>query len=94
MLQSELRERSGFKGYIVSDCGAISWMGPTKHNYTRNDTESAAAGLNAGTDMDCGDHAYKHGIAPAIAAGLLSQATVDRALRCVLIYRYILNEFC
>ena len=84
MLQSELRERSGFKGYIVSDCGAIGWMGPTKHNYTRDDAHSSAAGLNAGCDMDCGT-AYGHGIAPALAANLVSEVDVDRSLERTLI---------
>ncbi len=54
MLKSELREKANFQGYIVSDCGAIGWMGPSKHNYTSGDNASAAAGIRAGTDLNCG----------------------------------------
>ena len=64
MIQQELRNASGFQGYVVSDCGAIGWMGPTKHNYTTGNAESSAVGIKAGTDLDCGN-AYGSGIAPA-----------------------------
>ena len=37
MIQKELRNVSGFQGYVVSDCGAIGWMGPGMHNYTKDD---------------------------------------------------------
>eukprot|EP00618_Florenciella_parvula_P031243 CAMPEP_0119501544 /NCGR_PEP_ID=MMETSP1344-20130328/23338_1 /TAXON_ID=236787 /ORGANISM="Florenciella parvula, Strain CCMP2471" /LENGTH=54 /DNA_ID=CAMNT_0007537705 /DNA_START=1 /DNA_END=162 /DNA_ORIENTATION=+ len=54
MLESTLRQEMGFDGFVVSDCGAIQWMGPWDgmggHNYTSNLTESAATGVSAGTD--------------------------------------------
>lgn len=87
MLQTELRARSGFQGYIVSDCGAIGWMGPSKHNYTSDDAHSSAAGLKAGCDMDCGS-AYGDGIAPALAAKLITTEDVDLSLKRTLTARF------
>ena len=79
MIQKELRNASRFQGYVVSDCGAIGWMGPSMHNYTKNDAESSAAGIKAGTDLDCGG-AYGDGLGPAISGGMLSEAELDVAL--------------
>ena len=46
MIESTLRDELGFDGFVVSDCGAIQWLGPWDgmggHNYTANTTESAA----------------------------------------------------
>eukprot|EP00039_Didymoeca_costata_P006248 m.88639 g.88639 ORF g.88639 m.88639 type:complete len:862 (+) comp13179_c0_seq3:173-2758(+) len=79
MIDSELRQRSNFSGYVVSDCGAIGWMGPTQHNYTSGDPESTAAGLHAGCDMDCGG-AYGNGAMDALNSGEITEADIDKAL--------------
>jgi len=86
LLQKQLREIQNFSGYIVSDCGAIVWMGPTKHNYTADDTHSAAAGLNAGCDLDCG-RVYQLNAAAAVSQGLVNTSTVRSALAAVLVQR-------
>jgi len=54
-LRQYLRDELEFRGFIVSDCGAIGWMGLGYHNYTSSDAESAKVGIEAGTDLCCGD---------------------------------------
>jgi len=86
LLASRIRGAWGFRGHIVSDCGAIGdffWAGA--HHYSATPERAVAAALNAGTDLFCG----QFGIDPpedpqviirAVKTGLVSEATVDRAV--------------
>src|SRR5947209_6593541 len=49
LLQKTLRGEWGFRGYIVSDCGAISDIFRT-HKYKPNASEASAVAVKAGTD--------------------------------------------
>jgi beta-glucosidase len=53
-IESLLRTQYGFKGYYVSDCGAISDF-HQGHHITKSATQSAALGLSSGCDLNCGD---------------------------------------
>ena len=55
-----LRDRLGFTGMIVSDCGAVLGIGPAQHNYTHDPISTVRAALRGGTDLDCGG-VYKVG---------------------------------
>lgn len=48
-----LREKWGFDGYFVSDCGAVSDI-VYHHHLAGNPVEGAAMALNAGCDLECG----------------------------------------
>ena len=78
-LRSQLRGESGFDGFVVSDCGAVGWMGPGMHNYTQDDMHSAALFTNAGGDMCCGGE-YAAAAIDAVRAGILNESTMDQAL--------------
>ena len=54
MLQKTLRDKWGFEGHVVSDCGAIMDF-HMFHKITKTVTESAALALNNGCDLNCGD---------------------------------------
>jgi len=73
-----LRDEWGFAGYVVSDCWAIKDLHES-HGVTRTAEESAARALKAGCDLNCGC-TYQR-LPAALAAGLLSEADVDRCLR-------------
>ena len=50
------------------------------HNYTATAVEAVGKILHAGTDLDCGK-TFKHGVPDAVAKGLVTRATLERAFR-------------
>ena len=89
LLDGYLRKNWGFRGFVVSDCDAVSNM--TNYQYYRaDDAASSAAALRAGLDLNCGS-AYRK-LGTAIARGDVSEALVDRALVRLLSARYRLGE--
>ena len=70
-LQEELlRGELGFRGYIVSDCGAIGDF-HSGHKVVGNREEAAAKGVLSGTDLNCGTQ-YK-GLVKAVEQGLIAE---------------------
>jgi beta-glucosidase len=53
LLGGLLREKWGFKGYVVSDCGAIGDI-HANHKVAKNAAESSARAVKAGCDLSCG----------------------------------------
>jgi beta-glucosidase len=90
ILYGILRNEWGFKGYIVSDCGAISdfW----KYNkFSKDAAESAAAAVKAGTDLECGDD-YKS-LMTSLERGLITEADIDVAVKRIFTARFKLGMF-
>jgi len=77
LLQTVLRDRWGFEGHVVSDCGAIENMVKAHKTYA-TDAEAAAGSVLAGCDLCCGC-AY-HALVDAVQQGLLTETDLDRAL--------------
>lgn len=77
LLGKTLRGRWGFQGFVVGDCGAVGDL-VTGHRVVSDAAQAAAAALRAGTDLDCGNTYGKLGA--AVAAGLVTEAELDRAL--------------
>lgn len=73
LLQELLRDKWGFDGYIVSDCGAISGISRKMH-FTKTPAEGAAAALKAGVELNCGK-TYKL-LTKALEQGLVSEALI------------------
>ncbi len=90
LLDQILRKQWGFKGYVVSDCGAIGDI--YQHHKTSPDAQAGVvSALKAGTDLDCGVEYGK--LVPAVRAGLAAEADVDQAVRRLLLARFKLGEF-
>lgn len=90
ILYGILRNEWGFKGYIVSDCWAISDF----YKYTKfaNDAaEAAAQAVKAGTDLECGSD-YKN-LVTAVERGLLTEADIDVAVKRIFTARFKLGMF-
>ena len=54
LISKKLRGEWGFKGYFVSDCGALNDI-YQHHHFADTAEEAAAAALKAGCDLNCGD---------------------------------------
>lgn len=90
ILYGILRNEWGFKGYIVSDCWAISDFYRFTH-FAKDPTEAAAQAVKAGTDLECGVD-YKH-LTEAVERGLLTEADIDTAVKRIFKARFRLGMF-
>ena len=84
-LVDQLRNKWGFKGYVVSDCGAVIDI-YEGHHYRPTQPQASAISLIKGMDNECADfgkvaddHDYKPYI-EAVQQGYLPMSAVDQAL--------------
>ena len=91
LLTEVLRDRWGFKGYVVSDCDAIADI-YTTHHYVETAQEAAALAIKAGSDLNCGK-TYSEQLMKAVQDKLVSGEAVRDALTRVLTGRVLLGEF-
>jgi len=78
LLTDILRKEWGFKGHVVTDCGALNDVYET-HKYLPGPVEAAAAAIKAGVDLDCSD-VLQEDCVKAVQQGLLSEKDIDGAL--------------
>jgi beta-glucosidase len=90
LLQHTLRERWGFDGYVVSDCGAINDI-YRSHRVADTPELAAAMALTAGTDLACG-RSYE-ALERAVGMGLVSAGAVDHAVKRLFTARFRLGMF-
>jgi beta-glucosidase len=76
LLQKRLRDQWGFKGYVVSDCGAIGDIFRS-HKYSATQGAASVAAVKAGTDLTCGGE-YKS-LLDEVKAGTITEAEITRA---------------
>jgi beta-glucosidase len=93
LMEQHLRRAWGFKGFVVSDCGAAAniYRDDSLH-YTKTPEQAVAASFSAGMDLICGDYRNKMTteagpIVNAVRQGELKEAIVDRALVRLFEYR-------
>ena len=84
LLQRTLRAAWGFQGLVMSDAFSIADC-HQGHGYTSDETESAAAALRAGCDLEIG-RTYRS-LTGALHRNLIDEADVDRSLTRVLALR-------
>jgi len=85
-----LRKNWNFKGYVVSDCGALNDL-HANHKVTSNIVESAALAIKSDINVNCGQ-VYKH-LKKAIEQGLLTESELNSALAKQLEIRFRLGMF-
>ena len=90
LLKTVLRGAWGFRGYVVSDCDAVSDIYRT-HHFTQTAAEASALALKGGTDLDCG-RTYDSLVA-AVRQGLVSEALIDTAVTRLFVARFRLGLF-
>lgn len=90
IIEDILREKLNFDGFVVSDCGAVCNM-HNFHKITETPIESAALAANSGLDLNCGE-GFNY-LGAAVAAGLVSEETIDKAVKRLFIARFRLGMF-
>jgi beta-glucosidase len=85
-----LRNEWGFRGYIVSDCWAVSDFYKFT-NFAKDPAEAAAQAVNAGTDLECGID-YKN-LMTSVERGLLTESDIDVAVKRIFTARFKLGMF-
>ena len=90
LLFDTLRNKWGFKGYVVSDCWAISDL-HQGHGFVLTLEQAAALAVKAGTDLSCGPEFAA--LPFAVRNRLLSNTDVDRAVKRLFEARFRLGMF-
>src|SRR5471032_1250594 len=80
-----------YKGFVVSDWGSVREMVP--HGYAADLSDAAVKAINAGSDMDMEGYAYSQHLEAAVKAGKVKMATLDDAVRRVLVKKFELGLF-
>jgi len=99
LLQDQLRGHWGFKGYVVSDCGAVIDI-HDGHKFKPTQPEASAISLQRGMDNECVDFTQKvkddHDYKPyldAVKAGYLKESDIDVAVTRLFTARMKLGMF-
>ena len=94
LLTQILRNEWGYKGIVVSDCGAINdFYSPRYENHQVFPGDAAASSANAvlsGTDVECGS-AYQN-LPEAIERGIIHESDIDASVLRLLTDRFRLGE--
>ena len=99
LLQNQLRGKWGFKGYVVSDCGAVIDVF-AGHHFKPTQPEASAISLERGMDNECidfvtavkDDHDYKPYL-DAVKQGFLKESEIDVAVTRLFTARMKLGMF-
>jgi beta-glucosidase len=90
LLEELLRDRWGFEGYVVSDCGAIRDI-YANHKIVETAEEASALGIKRGCDLNCGN-TYR-AISAAVKQGLLTEEELDVSVKRLFTARMKLGMF-
>ncbi len=92
LLNDVLRGEWGFTGYVVSDCGAPTYL-KKSHHFVDSEKKAAKVAIEAGLDLECGNNIYTKYLYPAYQEGLVDEAAINKAARRVLEARFKLGIF-
>lgn len=95
LLKGILRNEWGFRGFVLSDLGAIRRL-YTVHRVAATPKDAACMAIRSGVDMQFYDFphdAFQSALIDCVHDGSLSQADLDRAVRSVLRVKFELGLF-
>jgi beta-glucosidase len=90
LLKDILREKWGFEGYVVSDCGAITdiYHG---HKIVETAAEASAMAVKSGCDLTCGEEYYA--LKEAVEKNLILEEEIDITVKRLMTARFRLGMF-
>ncbi len=94
-LKQVLRGEWGFKGFVLSDLGAIRLL-YDGHNVVATPEEAVCTAIRSGVDMqfyDFNHSVYQDSLMDCVRKGTLTEADLDRAVKSVLRVKFTLGLF-
>lgn len=91
LLKDILRGEWNFRGYVVSDCGAIDDI-YLRHKVVKTGAEASALAVKTGTDLDCG-RVYYPNLIDAVKQGLITEPQIDTSVTRLFLARFKLGLF-
>jgi len=91
LLKEILRDKWGFEGYVVSDCGAIDNIF-RDHKIVETAPEAAALAVKSGTDLNCG-RVYDPALVEAVKQGFITEEEIDVSVKRLFTARFKLGMF-
>jgi beta-glucosidase len=91
LLHDVLRDDWNFHGMVVSDWSAVKSL--TTHGFSKDDTDAAVRAVNAGVDMEMSSTNFQDTLPAALHQGLVTEATINNAVRNILVAKYKLGLF-
>ncbi len=93
LLTEVLRDMWGFKGFVVSDYGAVTFL-HRMHRVAEGQMEAASSALLAGLDVELPSPAeYPEGLKSALDKGLIKESDLDISVHRVLTAKFSLGLF-
>jgi len=97
LLNEVLRREWGFKGYVVSDCGAVSDV-VHQHKYETDPEKAVALTAKAGTDLECEtceieQFLYDKYLLNAYKKGYITDEDINKNVTRLFRARFLLGEF-
>ncbi|MFP5039899.1 glycoside hydrolase family 3 C-terminal domain-containing protein [Parasediminibacterium sp. JCM 36343] len=90
LLDTVLRKKWGFKGYVVSDCGAIGDI-YQHHHYAKSQPEASALAVKAGCDLTCGGEYTS--MMKAVENGIITEKELDVSVNRLMLALFKLGMF-
>jgi beta-glucosidase len=91
LLHDVLREKWGFRGFVVSDWNSVESL--ATHGFAADPSDAAVRAINAGVDMEMTSHVFRDYLPAAVKNGSVKESTIDDAVRDILKMKYRLGLF-
>jgi beta-glucosidase len=91
LLHDVLREKWGFKGFVVSDWNSVQSL--ATHGFAADNADAAVRAVNAGVDMEMTSHVFRDYLPAAVKNGSVKESAIDDAVRDILVMKYRLGLF-